>query len=132
MEEKAKIICNGETYECPVVEGTEGEKGIDIEKLRGQSSYITLDNGFGNTGACTSAITFLNGEKGVLRYRGYPIEQIAEQSTFVEISYLLIFGELPSKEQLAEFTGSFSAQYELHQDMLNFFDGESIKIIFKF
>jgi len=123
MEEKAQIICDGKTYEFPVIIGTEGEKGIDITDLRKETSYITLDNGFGNTGSCTSAITFLNGEKGILRYRGIPIEQIAEQSTFVETSYLLIFGELPNKIQLDEFTKLFSVQYDLHQDMLNFFEG---------
>jgi len=123
MEENVKLICDGKTYEFPVIIGTEGEKGIDITDLRKETSYITLDNGFGNTGSCVSAITFLDGEKGILRYRGIPIEQIAEQSTFVETSYLLIFGELPSKIQLDEFIKSFSVQYDLHQDMLNFFDG---------
>lgn len=123
MEEKAQIICDGKTYEFPVIVGSEGEKGIDITNLRKETSYITLDNGFGNTGSCTSGITFLDGEKGILRYRGIPIEQIAEQSTFVETSYLLIFGELPSKAQLDEFTTSFSQQYDLHSDMLSFFDG---------
>jgi len=123
MEQKAQIICDGKTYEFPVIIGTEGEKGIDITNLRQETSYITLDNGFGNTGSCVSAITFLDGEKGILRYRGIPIEQMAEQSTFVETSYLLIFGELPNKMQLDEFTKSFSVQYDLHQDMLNFFDG---------
>jgi citrate synthase len=123
MEEKARIILNGQTYEFPIISGTEGEKGIDITDLRKETSYITFDNGFGNTGACTSEITFLDGEKGILRYRGIPIEQIAEQSTFVETSYLLIFGQLPSRSQLEEFAASFSRQYDLHQDMLNFFDG---------
>ena len=123
MSKKVQIICDGKTYEFPVITGTEGENGIDIASLRDQTSYITLDNGFGNTGACTSAITFLNGEKGILRYRGIPIEQIAQQSTFVETSYLLIFGELPNKAQLDEFTQSFSQQYDLHPDMLSFFDG---------
>lgn len=123
MEEKAQIIFDGKTYTFPVITGSEGEKAIDITKLRGETSYITLDNGFGNTGSCTSAITFLNGEKGILRYRGIPIEQIAEQSTFIETSYLLIFGELPKRAQLEEFKGSFAQQYDLHQDMLNFFEG---------
>ena len=94
MQEKAQLILEGKTYDLPIIEGTEKEKAIDISSLRGSSSYITLDNGFGNTGACTSAITFLDGEKGILRYRGIPIEQIAEQSTFVETSYLLIEGSL--------------------------------------
>src|SRR3989338_579848 len=108
MEEKAQIVCGGKTYEFQVVTGSEGEKAIDITNLRKETSFITLDNGFGNTGACESAITFLDGEKGVLRYRGIPIEQIAEQSTFVEVSYLLIFGELPTQTQLNQFSQSFS------------------------
>lgn len=91
MAEKVAIIIEGKKYEFPVITGTENEKGIDISQLRSETTYITLDNGFGNTGACTSEITFLDGEKGILRYRGIPIEQIAEQSTFVETSYLLIF-----------------------------------------
>jgi len=123
MGETAQIILDGKTYEFPVIMGTENEKAIDITKLRGESSYITLDNGFGNTGACTSAITFLNGEKGVLRYRGIPIEQIAEKSTFIETSYLLMYGELPPKNELVDFEQSFIEQMPLHPDMLNFFDG---------
>lgn len=123
MEEKAQIILNGNTYECPVITGTESEKAFDISALRSQSGYITLDNGFGNTGACTSAITFLDGEKGILRYRGYPIEQVAEHASFVETSYLLIHGELPTIDQLAAFSKSFTANASLHPDMLNFFEG---------
>src|SRR3989338_11416101 len=120
MGETAKIILDGKTYEFPVVVGTENEKAIDILKLRDQTSYITLDNGYANTGACTSAITFLDGEKGILRYRGYPIEQIAEQSTLVETTYLLIYGELPSKSQLAQFHKLVCGHFSLHRDMLNF------------
>jgi len=123
MGEKAKITLGKETYELPVVTGTENEKAVDISDLRKDTSYITLDNGFGNTGACTSAITFLNGEKGILRYRGIPIEQIAEQSTFVETAYLLIEGELPTEKELKQFEHSFAKQYDLHKDMLNFFEG---------
>jgi len=123
MDEKAQIILNGQTYEFPVIQGTENEKAIDISKLRSETSYITLDNGFGNTGACTSAITFLDGEKGILRYRGIPIEQIAEKSTFVETAYLLINGELPDQAQLEQFANSFTDQASLNPDMLSFFDG---------
>lgn len=122
MGEIAKIEVGGKTYEFPIITGSENEKGIDISKLRAMSGYITLDNGFGNTGACESAITFLNGEEGILRYRGIPIEQIAEKSTFVETAYLLIYGELPSKDQLENFRNSFTKQAHLHPDMLNFFD----------
>ncbi|VAX38242.1 Citrate synthase (si) [hydrothermal vent metagenome] len=123
MGEMAQIILDGKTYEFPVIEGTEKEKAIDITKLRAESSYITIDNGFGNTGACTSAITFLDGEKGILRYRGIPIEQVTENLNFIETSYLLLHGELPSKEDLEKFTKSFIEQMPLHPDMLNFFEG---------
>ncbi len=123
MDEKVKMIIEGQTHEFPVITGTENEKGIDISKLRGQTSYITLDNGFGNTGSCTSGITFLDGEKGILRYRGIPIEQIAEKSSFVEASYLLIYGELPHQDELDKFALSFTKQAPLHPDMLGFFEG---------
>ncbi len=123
MEEKAQIMLDGKTYEFPVVAGTEDEKAIDISQLRAKTSYITLDSGFANTGACTSAITFLDGEKGILRYRGIPIEEIAEKSTFVETAYLLIQGELPTKVQLEKFANSFTRHAALHKDMLKFFDG---------
>ncbi len=121
--EKAELHLNGKTFEFPIVTGTENEKAIDIAKLRSATSYITLDPGFGNTGACESAITFLDGEKGILRYRGIPIEQIAEQATFVETSYLLIYGELPNRLQLEKFSNSFTQHANLHKDMLNFFSG---------
>lgn len=123
MSETAKIILDGNEYEFPVIIGTEKEKAIDISTLRAKTKYITLDNGFGNTGATESAITFLNGEKAILRYRGIPIEQICENSTFVETSYLLIYGELPTAHQLDDFEGSFKNHYSLHKDMLNSFTG---------
>ncbi len=123
MEETARITINGTTHDFPVISGTENEKAIDISTLRAKSSYITLDNGFGNTGACTSGITFLDGEKGILRYRGIPIEELAEQSTFLEASYLLIKGELPTQKQLDKFAASFTKHASLHKDMLHFFKG---------
>ncbi len=123
MADKAQIIIEGKTYELPVIVGTENERAVDISKLRAETSYITLDNGFGNTGACTSAITFLDGELGILRYRGFPVEQIAEHCTFIETAYLLIYGELPTQTQLDDFSNSFTKQAGLHKDMLNFFDG---------
>ena len=98
MEQKAELHYNGEVYEIPVVTGTESENALDISKLRGQSGLVTLDRGFKNTGSCESAITFLNGEEGILRYRGYSIEELAERSTFLEVSFLLIYGELPTEE----------------------------------
>ena len=92
MSKIAKLNFDGNTYDLPVVEGSEGEKGIDISNLRSQSGLITLDTGFKNTGATKSAITFLNGEEGILRYRGYSIEELSSKSTFLEVSYLLIYG----------------------------------------
>ncbi len=123
MAETAKIILDGKTYEFPVVQGTEHEKGIDISKLRAQTGYITFDIGFANTGSCQSAITYLDGEKGILRYRGYPIEQIAEHCTFVETAYLLIYGDLPTQKQLDKFSADFTAHSMIHEDMKNFFNG---------
>ena len=103
MSEVAKLELNGQTYEFPVIEGTENEKAIDITKLRGATGYITIDPGFKNTGSCKSNITFLDGEKGILRYRGYSIEDLAEKASFLEVSYAVIFGELPTKSQLEKF-----------------------------
>jgi citrate synthase len=122
QQENAKVILDGNTFELPIITGTEGEKGIDIAKLRAVSNYVTFDHGFGNTSNCASAITYLDGEKGVLRYRGYPIEQLAEQSGFVETSYLLIYGELPTSEQLRKFSESFNRHSMLHEDMKNFYN----------
>ncbi|WDF69529.1 citrate synthase [Sphingobacterium oryzagri] len=123
MSDKATINLDGASYELPVIIGTENEKAIDVSKLRDQSGYITLDPGFKNTGATKSAITFLDGEEGVLRYRGYPIEQLAEKSTFIEVAYLLIYGELPSKEVLEKFRADIRKQMLIHEDMKNFFAG---------
>ena len=123
MEEEVEIIINKESVRFPVIVGTENEKAIDISKLRSTTKYITMDNGFGNTGSCSSAITFLDGELGILRYRGIPIEEIALSSNFVETSYLLIYGNLPSQEELTAFAQSFTDQAQLHKDMQNFFKG---------
>ncbi len=123
MSENAKLTIEGKTYELPIVVGTENEKAIDISSLRKNSGFITLDNGYGNTGSCKSAITFLDGEQGILRYRGIPIEQMAELSTFVETSYLLIYGELPTKKQLEKFSESFTQNAPIHEDMKKFFEG---------
>ena len=122
MSETAKIILEGKEYELPVITGSEGEKAIDISKLRDVTGYITLDTGYKNTGATKSAITFLDGENGILRYRGYPIEQLAEKSNFLEVSYLLIFGELPTKEQLAEFQSNITHRTLVHEDMKRFYE----------
>jgi len=126
MTEKAKIILpDGQTMDLPVLTGSENEKGIDISSLRKQTGYITLDPGFVNTGFCESSITFLDGEKGVLQYRGYPIEELAEKSTFIEVAYLLINGELPKKDQLENFTNRISLHSMIHEDMRHFFEGFS-------
>ena len=119
----ARLEMNGRTTEFPVVVGTEGEQGIDIAKLRSATGAITLDEGFVNTGSTTSAITFLDGEKGVLRYRGYPIEVLAEKCDFVEVAYLLIFGELPSATELDAFRMSLSHHTMIHEDMRSFYNG---------
>ena len=111
--------------ELPVITGSENEKAIDISKLRAQTGYITLDPGFVNTGSCSSAITYLDGENGILRYRGYSIEQLAEKSTFVEVAYLLIHGELPTKEQLSDFSVRLASHSMIHEDMKHFYDGFS-------
>lgn len=122
MSETARIVFEGEEFELPVIEGSEGEKAIDISTLRGISGYITIDPGFKNTGSTKSAITFLDGEKGILRYRGYPIEQLAEKASFLEVSYLLIYGELPNKTQLDWFVGSITKHTLVHEDMKQFFE----------
>ncbi|GAA4519071.1 citrate synthase [Sphingobacterium thermophilum] len=123
MSETASITLNGKTLELPVITGTENEKAIDISQLRQQTGYITLDPGFKNTGATKSAITFLDGEKGLLKYRGYKIEDLAEKSTFLEVAYLLIYGELPTKEVLEKFRSDIKSQMMVHEDMKNFFAG---------
>jgi citrate synthase len=121
MSEVARIILDGVEYELPVITGSENEKAIDISKLRSMSGYITLDPGFKNTGSTKSAITFLDGEKGILRYRGYPIEQLAEKASFIEVAYLLIYGELPNTTELDYFTNSVSNHTLVHEDMKRFF-----------
>lgn len=123
MSDKASLIIDDKTYELPIITGTENEQAIDISKLRDQSGFITLDSGFKNTGSTKSAITFLDGEKGVLRYRGYPIEQLAERSSFIEVAYLLIYGELPTVKQLDDFQAEIGRHTLVHEDMKHFFDG---------
>jgi citrate synthase len=119
----ARLEIDGKTSEFPLIVGTEGEQGIDISKLRAATGAVTLDEGFVNTGSTTSAITFLDGEKGILRYRGYPIEVLAEKCDFVEVAYLLIFGELPTTAQLDAFRESLSHHTMIHEDMRSFYNG---------
>ncbi len=123
MSETAELKLDGNTYSLPIVEGTENEKAINIAKLRDQTGYVTLDSGFKNTGATKSSITFLDGEKGILKYRGYSIEALAEQSTFLEVAYLLIYGSLPNQEQIEGFQYQISRHTLVHEDMKKFFDG---------
>jgi citrate synthase len=121
MADNVQITIDGKVLECPVIKGTEKEKAFDIGKLRATTGYITMDPGFGNTGSCKSAITYLDGDNGILRYRGIPIEQLAEKSTFVETSYLLIYGKLPNKKERESFSSAFGEHSSIHQDMINFF-----------
>ena len=114
-----------EPLEIPIITGSENEKALDISSLRAKSGYITLDPGFVNTGACSSSITYLDGEKGILRYRGYLIEELAQKSTFVEVAYLLIHGNLPDQSQLTEFSKKLSNHSMIHEDMRHFYDGFS-------
>ena len=119
----AILTLDDKTYTLPTYIGIEGEKAIDISKLRSQTGYVTLDEGYGNTGACESAITYIDGEKGILRYRGYPIEEVAEHSRFVEVAYLLLYGELPTVEQLQHFSTALNDSSIIHEDMHHFFNG---------
>jgi citrate synthase len=119
----ARLALDGKEYELPVTVGSEGEVGIDIQQLRAQSGAITLDPGYGNTGACESSITFIDGEAGILRYRGYPIEEIAGNAQFTEICYLLVYGRLPSQAEFKEFEGRLTYHTLLHEDMKKFFEG---------
>src|ERR1700756_4374313 len=113
----AKLEIAGKICELPIVVGTEGEKAVDISNLRAQTGYITLDDGYGNTGSCQSEITFIDGERGILRYRGLPIEEMAEKSTFIETAYLLIYGQLPTRQQLQHFSNLLTQNQYLHEDM---------------
>jgi citrate synthase len=122
MEPTAKLIIGDKTFEMPIITGTEGEKAIDISKLRQETGLITYDPGFANTGACLSSITFMNGEEGILRYRGFPVEQLAEYSSFVETAYLLINDQLPTQPQLQRFSVLLNDHSLVHEDMRHFFN----------
>ena len=123
MTDTAKVIYQGKTYELPIIEGSFGEKAIDIGNLRKETGLITFDPGYMSTGSCKSAITFLDGEKGILLYRGIPIDQLAEKSTFIETSYLLIYGSLPTSQQLAEFNHHITHHSMVHESIKKFYDG---------
>jgi len=119
----ATLTLDGQTIELPIVEGTEDETGIDVTALRKETGTITLDPGYGNTGSCESHITYIDGENGVLRHRGYPIEDLAQRASFVEVCYLLIYGELPTRTDLDEFKHRLTYHSLLHEDMKKFFEG---------
>jgi citrate synthase len=121
MAETAQLRVGDETYEIPIVEGSEGERALDIQKLRSQTGLITLDPGYANTGACRSAITFIDGEKGILRYRGIAIEELAEHSSFLEVAYLLIYDKLPKPEEFEAFLHSITYHTMIHEDFKRFF-----------
>ena len=123
MSKTATLHLDGGTIELPIVVGSENEHAVDIAKLRAESGFITLDDGFGNTGACRSSVCFIDGEKGVLRYRGIPIEQLAAKSSFIETALLLIYGELSTAEQLDRFRGLLTRHELLHEGLHNHFDG---------
>lgn len=123
MSEIAELTLEGKKYEFPIIEGSEQEKAIDIAKLRDQTGYITIDAGYKNTGATKSAITFLDGEEGILNYRGYSIEDLAEKSSFLEVAYLLIYGELPTEKQFADFEHEIRTHTLVNEDMRKIFEG---------
>ena len=123
MSKEAKLELDGKIYPLPTVEGSEGEKAVDISSLRANTGYITLDDGYGNTGSCVSKVTFIDGDKGILRYRGIPIEELAEKSNFVETAYLIIYGDLPSRAQMKHFSDLLTDNQFLHEDMKFHFEG---------
>ena len=123
MAESIQFSLDGKTYQYPVVTGTENERGIDITRLRSDTGLITLDPGYGNTGSCQSAITYIDGDKGILRYRGIPIEEFASHPNFIEVAWLLIFGRLPSEPELSRFRGRLTANAHLHEAMKHTFEG---------
>ena len=125
MSKEAKLELDGKSYALPTLVGTENEKAVDISTLRQNSGYITLDEGYGNTGACISKITFIDGDQGILRYRGIPIDELAEKSNFIETAYLIIYGTLPTRGQLKKFSDLFTEHQFLHEDMKYHFESFS-------
>jgi citrate synthase len=123
MDKTAELILEGKSCKLPIIEGTEQERAVDISALRDQTGFITLDDGYGNTGSCRSHITFIDGEKGILRYRGIPIEELAEKSTFIEVAHLLIMGKLPSSAELRRFSELLTANELLNEGMKHHFEG---------
>ena len=122
MSDFVKLVYEGKEFKLPIITGSEGEKAIDISNLRQETGLITLDTGYANTGSCTSAITFMDGEKGILRYRGIPVEQLAEHSTFKETAYLLVHGRLPTRQELTQFSILLNDNSLVHEDMRAFYE----------
>jgi len=127
MSKVAKLEIDGNTYELPIIEGSEGERAVDISNLRAESGYVTMDPGYGNTGSTLSNITYIDGEAGILRYRGYAIEQLAEKSTFVETAYLILHGELPTAAQLQEFQDHVTYHSLIHEDIRHMYQAYPLK-----
>src|SRR5579863_1639496 len=123
MDKTAELIIEGKSYKLPVVEWSEQERAIDISALRNATGVITLDDGYANTGSCQSQVTFIDGEKGILRYRGIPIEELAEKSTFIEVAHLIIMGHLPNSAQLRRFSDSLTENELLNEAMKHHFEG---------
>src|SRR5271169_3960143 len=123
MNKEAKLALDGKIFSLPTLEGSEGEKAVDVSSLRANTGYITLDDGYGNTGSCVSNVTFIDGDRGILRYRGIPIEELAEKSNFIETAYLIIYGELPNREKLKKFSDVLAEHQFLHEDMKYHFEG---------
>jgi citrate synthase len=123
MSNEAKLELDGKAHTLPVVVGSEGEQAVDISALRSNTGFITLDEGYGNTGACLSKVTFIDGEKGILRYRGIPIEELAEKSSFIETAFLIIYGHLPKQAELRRFSELLTANQNLHENMKYHFEG---------
>src|SRR3989442_8287202 len=123
MEKTAELTLDGKSCKLRIVEGTEKERAIDISSLRSDTGFITLDDGYANTGSCQSQITFIDGEQGILRYRGIPIEELAEKSTFVEVAHLLIMGKLPNSAELRRFSNLLTENELLHESMRHHFEG---------
>ena len=123
MDKAAELILDGKRSQLPIVRGSEGELAVDISGLRNETGYITIDDGYGNTGSCQSQITFIDGEQGILRYRGIPIEELAERSTFIEVAHLIIFGKLPNSAELRRFSDLLTANELLNEAVKHHFEG---------
>src|SRR4030095_13594418 len=123
MDKTAELLVDGKTFSLPVVEGSEQERAVDISSLRNNTGYITLDDGYANTGSCQSEITFIDGERGILRYRGIPIEELAEKSTFIEVAHLIMMGHLPKASELRNFSDLLTENELLNEAMKHHFEG---------